>query len=158
MADPQTFFQTYARALGLLSKERRAVVLLASANVTVASLFFAEPILFGRLIDVLAGAITRTGAELWHTSLLTLGAWGAVGIGGLFANFLLALNADRLAHRRRLALTVSYFEHVLALSVRVSLRQALPHRLAFARCCATDHRIVFGFWLAFFRNTPRDGD
>src|SRR6185295_10710625 len=33
MADPQTFFQTYARALRLLSKERRAVVLLALANI-----------------------------------------------------------------------------------------------------------------------------
>jgi len=148
MADPQTFLQTYARALGLLSKERRAVVLLALANITVASLFFAEPILFGRLIDVLAGAITRSGAELWHTSLVTLGAWGAVGIGGLFANFLLALNADRLAHRRRLALTVSYFEHVLALSFEF---HSDKHSARLLRTMLRATTYLFGFWLAFFR-------
>ena len=148
MVDPQTFFQTYARALRLLSKERRAVVLLSLANVAVASLFFVEPILFGRLIDVLAGALTRSGEQLWHASLVTLGAWGAVGLGGLFANFLLALNADRLAHRRRLALTVSYFEHVLALSFEFHSDR---HSARLLRTMLRATAYLFGFWLAFFR-------
>src|SRR4051812_44225057 len=97
MADTQTFVQTYARALRLLSKERRSVTVLVLANMAAATLFFIEPILFGGLIDVLAGAATHTSAEIWRGSLATLGAWAAIGLAGLFANFLLALNADRLA-------------------------------------------------------------
>src|SRR3954466_5430317 len=148
MADPQSFFQTYARSLRLLSKERRAVTLLALTNLAAATLFFFEPILFGRLIDVLAGAATHSSAEIWHASIMTLGAWAAVGISGLLANFLLALNADRLAHRRRLALTVSYFEHVLALSFKYPPDKH-PARLLRTMLRATTY--LFGFWLAFFR-------
>jgi glucan exporter ATP-binding protein len=148
MANPQSFFQTYARSLRLLSKERRAVTLLALTNLAAATLFFFEPILFGRLIDVLAGAATHSSTEIWHASLMTLGAWAAVGVSGLFANFLLALNADRLAHRRRLALTVSYFEHVLALSFEY---HSDKHSARLLRTMLRATTYLFGFWLAFFR-------
>jgi glucan exporter ATP-binding protein len=148
MAETHSFFQTYARSLRLLSKERWAVALLALTNVAAATLFFFEPILFGRLIDVLAGAATHSSAEIWHASLMTLGAWAAVGISGLLANFLLALNADRLAHRRRLALTVSYFEHVLALSFEY---HSDKHSARLLRTMLRATTYLFGFWLAFFR-------
>jgi ATP-binding cassette, subfamily B, beta-glucan exporter len=148
MADAQTFFQTYARALRLLSTERRSVALLALANVAVASLFFVEPILFGRLIDMLTGAATHPAEGIWRASLITLCAWGAVGVSGIFANFLLALNADRLAHRRRLALTVSYFEHVLALSFEF---HSDKHSARLLRTLLRATAYLFGFWLAFFR-------
>src|SRR6185436_12199916 len=87
---------------------------------------------------------THSSAEIWHASLMTLGAWAAVGVSGLFANFMLALNADRLAHRRRLALTVSYFEHVLALSFEY---HSDKHSARMLRTTT----YLFGFWLAFFR-------
>ena len=89
---------------------------MAASSVVVSTLFFVEPILFGRLIDMITGAAAHPVDGNWRDSLVTLGTWGAVGISGVFANFLLALSADRLAHRARLKLTVSYFEHVLALS------------------------------------------
>ena len=148
MADTQTFLHVYLRALRLLSKEKRAVALLTLANVAAASLFFIEPILFGRLIDVLAGAATHSSAEIWHASLVTLGAWAGVGVSGLLANFVLALNADRLAHRRRLALTVSYFEHVLALSFEFHSEK---HSARLLRTMIRATAYLFGFWLAFFR-------
>ena len=148
MADTQTFVQTYARALRLLSKERRSVSVLVLANMAAATLFFIEPILFGGLIDVLAGAATHTSAEIWKGSLATLGAWAAIGLAGLFANFLLALNADRLAHRRRLSLTVSYFEHVLALSFEFHSDR---HSARLLRTMLRATTYLFGFWLAFFR-------
>src|SRR3954469_10934836 len=148
MAETHSFFQTYARSLRLLSKERRAVAPLPLTNVGAATLFFFEPILFGRLIDVLAGAATHSSTEIWHASLMTLGAWAAVGVSGLFANFLLALNADRLAHRRRLALTVSYFEHVLALSFEFHSDR---HSARLLRTMLRATTYLFGFWLAFFR-------
>ncbi|MEO8156689.1 MAG: glucan ABC transporter ATP-binding protein/ permease [Betaproteobacteria bacterium] len=148
MADSQTFFHTYARALGLLSTERRSVALMAVASIVVSSLFFVEPILFGRLIDMLTGAAARPAVGIWHSSLFTLGAWGLVGICGVFANFLLALSADRLAHRARLALTVSYFEHVLALSFEF---HAGKHSARLLRTMLRATAYLFGFWLAFFR-------
>ncbi|HEX9451240.1 MAG TPA: glucan ABC transporter ATP-binding protein/ permease [Burkholderiales bacterium] len=148
MADAPTFFHTYARALGLLSTERRSVALMAVASIVVSSLFFVEPILFGRLIDMLTGAATHPADGIWHASLFTLGAWGLVGISGVFANFLLALSADRLAHRARLALTVSYFEHVLALSFEF---HAGKHSARLLRTMLRATAYLFGFWLAFFR-------
>lgn len=148
MTAAQSFFRTYARALALLSAERRSVVLLAIANVAVAILFFVEPILFGRLIDMLTNAATRPAADMWHASLVTLGLWGIVGVSGVFANFLVALGADRLAHRRRLALTVSYFEHVLALSFEF---HAGRHSARLLRTMLRATAYLFGFWLAFFR-------
>jgi len=148
VADAPTFFHTYARALGLLSTERRSVALMAVASIVVSSLFFVEPILFGRLIDMLTGAATHPADGIWHASLFTLGAWGLVGISGVFANFLLALSADRLAHRARLALTVSYFEHVLALSFEF---HAGKHSARLLRTMLRATAYLFGFWLAFFR-------
>jgi glucan exporter ATP-binding protein len=148
VADTQTFFDTYARALGLLSTERRSVALMSVASILVSILFFVEPILFGRLIDMLTGAATRPAEGIWRASLVTLGAWGAVGISGVFANFLLALSADRLAHRRRLALTVNYFEHVLALSFEFHTGR---HSARLLRTMLRATAYLFGFWLAFFR-------
>ena len=148
MPDTQSFFHTYARALGLLSTERRSVALMTGSSVVVSTLFFVEPILFGRLIDMLTGAAAHPADGIWRDSLVTLGTWGAVGISGVFANFLLALSADRLAHRARLGLTVSYFEHVLALSFEF---HAGKHSARLLRTMLRATAYLFGFWLAFFR-------
>ena len=148
MPDTQSFFHTYARALGLLSTERRSVALMTGSSVVVSTLFFVEPILFGRLIDMLTGAAAHPGDGIWRDSLVTLGTWGAVGISSVFANFLLALSADRLAHRARLGLTVSYFEHVLALSFEF---HAGKHSARLLRTMLRATAYLFGFWLAFFR-------
>ena len=132
----------------MLSSERRSVALMAASSVVVSTLFFIEPILFGRLIDMITGAAAHPGEGNWRASLVTIGTWGAVGIGGVLANFLLALNADRLAHRARLKLTVSYFEHVLALSFEF---HAGKHSARLLRTMWRATAFLFGFWLAFFR-------
>ncbi|HVY05279.1 MAG TPA: glucan ABC transporter ATP-binding protein/ permease [Burkholderiales bacterium] len=143
-----TFVQIYLRALRLLGAEKRAVFALALANAAVATLFFVEPILFGRLIDVLGQAATQPAAQVMHACLVTLGAWGIVGLAGVFSNFLLALGADRLAHRHRLAVTVRYFEHVLALSFAF---HSETHSARLLRTMLRATGYLFGFWLAFFR-------
>ncbi len=43
----------YGRVLSMLGSERRLAVVLALANIVVAMAQFAEPILFGRMVDVL---------------------------------------------------------------------------------------------------------
>jgi ABC-type multidrug transport system fused ATPase/permease subunit len=70
--------------------------------------------------------------------------WGAVGVSAIFANFLLAFNADR----RRLALTVSHFEHALALSFEF---HSDKHSARLLRTMLPATAYLFGFWLAFFR-------
>ena len=142
------FIHLYLRALRLLATERVSVTLLTVANAAVATLFFIEPVLFGRLIDVLGSAATQPAETVWRASLATLGLWAVVGVSGVLINFLLALGADRLAHRRRLAATVQYFDHVLALSFAF---HSETHSARLLRTMLRATSYLSGFWLAFFR-------
>jgi len=53
----------YARVLGLLGPQIRLGWVLAFANVALAAAQFAEPVLFGRIIDSLAG-VQGTGHSI----------------------------------------------------------------------------------------------
>ena len=65
---PTPMFRLYARVLGLLGPQMRLGWLLALANVALATAALAEPVLFGRIIDALAGAQgTRRRARLAET-------------------------------------------------------------------------------------------
>ncbi len=105
----------YLRVLTHLGQDTRIAVLLVAANVLLAAAMFAEPILFGRIID----AFNRAGIEgriaTWGDVLPLLGAWVGFGLFTILAGVLVALNADRLSHRRRLAFMQHFFEHVLNL-------------------------------------------
>jgi ATP-binding cassette subfamily B protein len=142
------FLSTYRRVLRLLFVERSVVGTLVVANAAVATLFFLEPVLFGRLIDVLTHATARPPAETWRASLVTLGIWGTLGVTGILANFLVALTADRLVHRRRLAVTVDYFDHVLGLSYDF---HADTHSARLLHIMMQATRYMSGFWLSFLR-------
>ena len=93
-----------------------------------------------------AAAIARH--ETWQQILLLLGAWGLVGVGGIGAGILVALHADRLSQRRRLAAMTQYFEHVLR----------LPHAFHGGTHSGRQLKIMwqgadtlFGVWLSFLR-------
>ncbi|HYW61301.1 MAG TPA: glucan ABC transporter ATP-binding protein/ permease, partial [Xanthobacteraceae bacterium] len=105
----------YVRALSLLGPEARLGWLLGLGNLALAASQFAEPVLFGRIIDALTGA-ERTGAPAPAMTIAGLvGAWAVFGLFTIGAGVTVALHADRLAHRRRHAVLTSYFEHVLQL-------------------------------------------
>src|SRR5277367_5644472 len=109
------FFRVYGRVIGLLRDERGLAIMLAFANVAVAALQFYEPVLFGKVVDLLSNARNESTDALWgHTRDLLL-LWAAVGIGGIVSNIVVSLQADRMAHRRRLGAMALYFEHVLFL-------------------------------------------
>ena len=74
-----SLLRLYTRVLELLGKEARLGWLLAFANLLLAASQFAEPVLFGRIVDVLAH-------ELAHA---TLGS--GVGHGRLFKQCVLKL-------------------------------------------------------------------
>ncbi|HET7383566.1 MAG TPA: glucan ABC transporter ATP-binding protein/ permease, partial [Pseudolabrys sp.] len=108
-----SFLRLYGRVLEQLGPDSRLGWFLAVANVALAMAQFAEPMLFGRVIDVLAGAQADPAAADWMQLWLLLIAWVCFGLFTIFCGTLVALYADRLAHRRRLAVLTSYFEHVL---------------------------------------------
>src|ERR1044071_1408904 len=69
------FVRLYTRVLEMLGEESRLAWTLAVANLSLAAAQFAEPILFGRIIDTLAGAQSRGSAPAW-TDLLPLRGLG----------------------------------------------------------------------------------
>ena len=71
-----SFVAIYARVLALLKPEKRLSIILALANIGLAGVGFIEPILFGRIIDVLSNPGTGTPDENWSRTLELLGQIG----------------------------------------------------------------------------------
>jgi ATP-binding cassette subfamily B protein len=142
------FVDTYRRVLGLLGPEKPLAIGLAVANVIVAAMYYLEPVLFGKIIDVLARAGSQPEAQIWHESLRILGFWAAVGLTAIVANIVVSLHADRLAHRRRLAALGQFFEHVLSLPASY---HADVHSGRLLKIMLQGVDSLFGIWLAFFR-------
>ena len=138
----------YIRVLGLLGSDKRLGWILAGANIALAAAQFAEPVLFGKVIDTLTGAQARGQAPFWGDLLMLLGAWAAFGLFSIVAGTLTALYADRLSHRRRLAVLTDFFEHVLQLpqSYHGHTHSARLQKIMLA---GTD--VLWALWLAFFR-------
>ncbi|MFO1073244.1 MAG: glucan ABC transporter ATP-binding protein/ permease [Geminicoccaceae bacterium] len=131
--------RTYGRALGLLHDEPGVVAGLASANVAIGLIQLAEPVLFGAVVD----AIARGGAVFG-----LIGLWAALGIGGIAAGVVVALLADRLAHRRRTAAMAQAFERAITLPLSYHAR-AGSGRIVRTILAGTD--ALFMLWLSFFR-------
>src|ERR1700740_2302214 len=109
-----SLFRIYARLLELLGKEARLGWILAGANLLLAGAQFAEPVLFGRIVDVLSGK--PSGGPLSSSSACPLrAAWAACDLFTIVCSAAVALHADRLAHRQRQAVLTSYFEHIMQL-------------------------------------------
>jgi glucan exporter ATP-binding protein len=139
----------YGRVLGLLGPEAWLGWFLAAANLALAAAMFAEPVLFGRIIDALAGS-QKAGAEpLTFTSLLPLlGAWAGFGLFTILCGVFIALHADRLSHRRRQAVLTEYFEHVMQLPLAY---HGGSHSGRLMKVMLTGTDSLWGLWLSFFR-------
>jgi ATP-binding cassette, subfamily B, beta-glucan exporter len=138
----------YARVLALLGPEARLGWFLALANLALAAAQFAEPVLFGKIIDALTGA-QKTGSDVTFLTLTPLlAAWVAFGLFNIGCGVVVALYADRLAHRRRHAVLTDYFEHVLQLPLAYH-GGAHSGRLMKVLLSGTD--ALWNLWLSFFR-------
>jgi len=142
------FFRVYGRVIGLLRAERGLAITLALANLAVAALQFYEPVLLGKVVELLSNARNETTEALWQDAQHLLLIWVAVGLGGIVSNIIVSLQADRMAHRRRLGAMALYFEHVLALPFAFHTAQH-SGRLLKIMLTGVDH--LFGIWLSFFR-------
>jgi ATP-binding cassette subfamily B protein len=139
----------YTRVLGLLGPEARLGWLLAFANLALSAAMFAEPVLFGRIIDTLAGS-QKAGAEplTFNALLPLLGAWAGFGLFTIVCGVFIALHADRLSHRRRQAVLSDYFEHVLQLPLAY---HGGSHSGRLMKVMLTGTDSLWGLWLSFFR-------
>src|SRR5262245_8831385 len=142
------FFRVYGRVIGLLRAERGLAITLALANLAVAALQFYEPVLLGKVVELLSNARNQTTEALWHDARRLLLIWVAVGLGGIVSNIVVSLQADRMAHRRRLGAMARYFEHVMVLPFSFHTTQH-SGRLLKIMLTGVDH--LFGIWLSFFR-------
>jgi ATP-binding cassette subfamily B protein len=138
----------YGRVLALLGPEAGLGWLLAFANVALAAAQFAEPVLFGRIVDTLASA-QKDGSSLSFESLVPLlAAWAGFGLFTILCGVFVALHADRLSHRRRQAVLTEYFEHVMELPLAY---HGGSHSGRLMKVMLTGTDSLWGLWLSFFR-------
>ena len=139
----------YGRVLALLGSDSRVAWALALANLALASAQFAEPVLLGRIIDTLTGAQTRGEPPSWSQLGVLLAAWAGFGLFTIACGTMIALFADRLAHRRRHVVLTGYFEHVLQLPLTYH-GNTHSGRLMKVMLQGTD--ALWGLWVGFFRD------
>ncbi|MFV0282137.1 MAG: glucan ABC transporter ATP-binding protein/ permease [Rhodoblastus sp.] len=142
------FVTIYRRVLAQLKPEAGLAIVLALANLAVAAAQFAEPLLFGRIIDKLTTAQAQKIALQMIDLAPMLAAWVGFGLFSIAGSVLVALNADRLSHRRRLGMMAAYFDHVLHLPL--SFHSAV-HSGRLLKIMLDGAQAMFNLWLSFFR-------
>lgn len=144
-----TFFRLYLRVLDKLGTDRRLGWVLACANVALAIALFAEPVLFGRVIDTLSKMPSDQPATIWQGVWPLLLVWVSFGLFTIVCSTLVALFSDRLAHRRRHAVFGEYFEHVLHLPLA---QQSRTHSGRLMKIMLQGTDTLWWLWLSFFRD------
>ena len=144
-----TLVALYRRVLLQLGPDQRTGWGLAFTNVCLAITLFAEPILFGRVIDTLTKSAAESTAQLWDRVLPLLVAWAGFGLFTITAGASIALLSDRLAHRRRHAVLADYFEHVLHLPLSQHSR---THTGRAMKVMLQGTDTLWWLWLSFFRD------
>ncbi|MFZ0425479.1 MAG: glucan ABC transporter ATP-binding protein/ permease [Xanthobacteraceae bacterium] len=143
-----SFVRLYLRVLGLLRSDARLAVMLALANIALAGTQFVEPVLFGRIVDALSGALPAGLAPAIRALAPLVGAWVGFGLFNIGAGTLVAWFADRLAHRRRNLVLADYFEHVLQLPLAYHSGEHSGRQMK-VMLSGTD--TLWWLWVSFFR-------
>ena len=131
--------RVYLRALGFLTPEKWLTVVLVVAGGAVAMIQVYEQILFGRVVDALA----KNGNA---TPIIT--QWALLGLIGILAGVIVAVMADRLAHRQRLVAMRSAFERSITLPISYHAQVGTG---AVVRTIVAGADTLFGTWLGFLR-------
>lgn len=134
-----TLFQVYTRAMKYLADNRLRVAVVVLANIVLAVITIAEPVLFGRIIDAIS-----SGGEV--TAILML--WAGFGVFNTVAYVLVAREADRLAHGRRASLLTEAFGRIISMPLAWHHQRGTSNALhTLLRASET----LFGLWLEFMR-------
>ena len=143
------FLRVYARVLGLLGRDIRVAGLLAGANLIVAGLQFLDPVLFGRVVNLLSHSDSVSPGDFWSRSATLLAIWAGVGLTGIVCNIFVSVQTERLAHRNRIGALGRFFQHVLNLPAAFH-GDTQSGRVIKVMLTGTD--ALFGTWLVFFRD------
>jgi glucan exporter ATP-binding protein len=134
-----SLLEIYWRALRYLGADKRRVAFLCGANIVLAMVTIAEPILFGRIIDAISDK---------QDLVPTLALWAGLGAFNIVAFVLVARGADRIAHARRAGVLSDSFERVITMPL------AWHHERGTSNTLHTLLRAVdalFSLWLEFMR-------
>lgn len=134
-----TPWQSYRRALAMLASERWLAVLLVLSGIVIAVIQVLEQLLFGWVVDALA-----KGAGAFPI----IGLWAGLGLVGILASVIVAVAADRLAHRRRLAAMGEAFERAITLPISYHAEKGSG---AVVRAILAGTDSLFWNWLSFLR-------
>jgi ATP-binding cassette subfamily B protein len=137
-----SMFQVYLRVIALLAPEKTLAMMLVGANLALAGVMLVEPYLFGRVIDAL---VAQKRGDAWFY----IGSWAGFGLCGIIAAVAVSLQADRLAHRRRLAALAQFFEHAVALPLAF---HGEHHTGRLLRVMHAGGGGLFGIWLGILRD------
>jgi len=143
-----TFIRIYLRVLALLRAEAKLAVTLALANIALAGAQFVEPVLLGRIVDALSGALPAELGAAARVLAPLVGAWVGFGLFIIIAGTLVAWFADRLAHKRRNLVLADYFEHVLQLPLAY---HSGAHSGRQIKVMLTGTDTLWWLWVSFFR-------
>ena len=135
-----SLLEVYSRALRYLAPAKRRVLLICLANIVLAMVSVAEPILFGRVIDSISDK---------QDVMPTLAFWAGLGMFNIIAFVLVARGADRLAHERRAAVLCRILRARRSRCRSPGTISAAPPTLC-TRCCVRPKR-CFSLWLEFLR-------
>jgi glucan exporter ATP-binding protein len=123
-------------------------MLLAAANLALAIAQFAEPVLFGRIVDTLVRAQAASAVPAAADLTPLLAAWVGFGLFTIGCSVLVALHADRLSHRRKQAVLTMYFEHLLQLPLSF---HGGTHSGRLLKIMLAGVDSLWVLWLSFFR-------
>jgi ATP-binding cassette subfamily B protein len=147
-ANCMAILRIYFRVLGMLGAEKRLAIMLIGANLALAVAQFAEPVLFGRIIDALTGTAGDPTKVTWSQLGNLIWLWIGFGLFTIAAAVLVALHADRLSHRRRLVVMAEFFEHVLHLPLGFHTG---VHSGRLLKTMLDGSSGMSSVWLSFFR-------
>jgi len=129
----------YKRAMAMLVVERRQTVSIVICGVALGVVPIAEQVLLARVVDALA---------LGKGAFPIIGLWAVLGFIGIIAGVIVAVMADRLAHRRRLAALGQAFEHAIVLPIGYHAEKGSG---AVVRTILAGTDALFWNWLSFLR-------
>ncbi|MDK1375952.1 MULTISPECIES: glucan ABC transporter ATP-binding protein/ permease [unclassified Sinorhizobium] len=134
-----SLFQVYARALQYLAVHKFRVGAIVIANIVLAVITIAEPVLFGRIIDAIS-------SQKDVAPMLFL--WAGFGLFNTIAFVLVSRGADRLAHGRRATLLTEAFGRIVSMPLSWHSQRGTSNALhTLLRACET----LFGLWLECMR-------
>ena len=131
--------QVYLRALSFLVPEKRLTAILVLAGGAIAIIQVYEQILFGRVVDALAKNGDATPIIM---------QWAGLGLFSILAGVVVAVLADRLAHRQRLDAMRRAFERSITLPISYHAEVGTG---AVVRTIVAGADTLFGTWLGFLR-------